>query len=966
VQITAPTGGTVSGVTTILANASDNLGVYGVQFKVDGAPLGAEDLVAPYGADWNTATATNGIHTLTAVARDVAGNERTSATVTVTVSNVAPTDPSVIGQFAGPFSWPLVSVHGILMPTGKVLLYDDHTTSAGVQVWNPATGSLASRPYNANNLFCSGHTLLPDGRVLAAGGHVNAYVGIPDTTIFDPATETWSAAADMAQPRWYPTTTSLPDGRVLVISGADNCPTCIDPNGTHVGIALVPEIYDPRANTWSPLPGASLSLPLYPHMHVLPDGRVLAVASQEDPIVSRALNIGAQTWTTFDPVARDGGSSVMYRPGKILKTGTGRNPDYTPVPSAATAYVMDATAPSPTWRAIAPMSFARTQHNLVVLPDGNVLAVGGSTNTNVYDTAGCVKTAEMWDATAETWRSLATMQEPRHYHSIALLLPDGRVLVAGGGRFGPDFPSAEVYSPPYLFKGPRPGITSVASLLQFNSHFNVGTPDGARIAKVTLVRLGAPTHGFDENQRYVELAFTPVAGALDVTAPTSPNIVPPGHYMLFLVDTTGVPSVGSIVRFPAPWEDSISPSAPGGLTGVAQLGKVDLTWTAASDNTGVALYNVHRGTLPGLVPTLANRVGQSATLTFRDTGFATGNYVYDVTAQDVAGNIGAASNEFGVFLQADVTPPSSTLTAPASGATLTGVTTLQASASDDIGVAGVQFLLDGGNLGAEDTTSPYALSWNSGLAPNGPHTIAARARDAAGNPATSAGAAVTVANVVIPGLAAAYSFDDGSGTLVRDSSTFLNNGTVSGATWTTSGHTLGALSYTPNSYVQVPAAPSIDISGKGLTIEMWANITLSGAVDYVLLGKPWTASGQTYPYYQYGIEYDTNGAHTLDFYFGDTSGQARGPFKMTPVTGTWTHIAYTYDGTSVKGYLNGTLALTAAATTDIQARGTVLRIGVDGALQQGYRGLIDDLRIYNRALTAAEILQDMASPVVLP
>jgi hypothetical protein len=383
---------------------------------------------------------------------------------------------------------------------------------------------------------------------------VSAYEGIDDATIFNPANETWSAATPMSQARWYPTNTSLPDGRVLVVSGADNCPSCIDPNGSHEGIALIPEIYDPRTNSWTQLAGASLSLPLYPHMFVLPDGRVLATGSQEQAIVSRALGIAQQTWTVVDPVARDAGSSVMYWPGKILKTGMGRNPDYPPVPSVANAWVMDATAPAPAWRAIGPMSFARTQHNLVVLPDGNVFAVGGSTNSDVYDTAGCVKTAEMWDATTELWRPLATMQEPRHYHSIALLLPDGRVLVAGGGRFGPDFPSAEVYSPPYLFKGPRPAITSAPSTVQLGSHFGVGTPDGARIAKVTLLRLGAPTHGFDENQRYVALAFTTIPNGIDVTAPTSGNVAPPGHYMLFLVDSAGIPSVSAMVRIPAPWE----------------------------------------------------------------------------------------------------------------------------------------------------------------------------------------------------------------------------------------------------------------------------------------------------------------------------------------------------------------------------------------------------------------------------
>jgi hypothetical protein len=154
----------------------------------------------------------------------------------------------------------------------------------------------------------------------------------------------------MTYGRWYPTATALPNGKVLATSGAIDCPTCGSINGSHDGIALIPEIYDPNANTWSQLTGASLSLPLYPHMHVLPDGRVLAVSSQEDPIVSRVLDLTAQTWTVVDPTLRDGGSSVMYRPGKILKTGSARNPDYPAANAAATAYVIDMNLPSPTWR----------------------------------------------------------------------------------------------------------------------------------------------------------------------------------------------------------------------------------------------------------------------------------------------------------------------------------------------------------------------------------------------------------------------------------------------------------------------------------------------------------------------------------------------------------------------------------------------------------------------------------------
>ena len=414
------------------ANATDNLGVYGVQFKLDGAILGAEDLVAPYSTDWNTAAATSGSHTLTAVGRDVAGNETTAASVTVTVSNAGPKRSVGHRAVGGP----------VQLAAG----FDSLDASADRQ------GASLRRPHDDRRRANLGsrHRLADVAAVqrqqpLLLGTHPPARraasswsAGILAPTwgsrtrrCSNPTNETWSPAATMSQARWYPTATSLPDGRVLALSGASDCPTCNNPSGSHTGIALIPEIYDPRTNTWSRLTNASLSLPLYPHIFVLPDGRILATSTHEDPIVTRALDIGTQTWTVVDPVVRDGGKRRDVPPRKILKTGMGRNPDYAAAPSTATAYVMDTNLPSPTWRAIAPMTFSRTQHNLTVLPDGNVFAVGGSTNSDVYDTAGTVKTAELWSPATETWRTLATMQEPRHYHSTSLLLPDGRVLVAG-------------------------------------------------------------------------------------------------------------------------------------------------------------------------------------------------------------------------------------------------------------------------------------------------------------------------------------------------------------------------------------------------------------------------------------------------------------------------------------------------------------------------------------------------------
>jgi hypothetical protein len=140
------------------------------------------------------------------------------------------------------------------------------------------------------------------------------------------------------------------------------------------------------------------------------------------------------------------------------------------------------------------------------------------------------------------------------YHSEGLLLPDGRVLVSGGGRFNDDTEStdqfsAEFFAPPYLFKGARPTITSAPSQLVYGQNFTIGTPNAAQIASVSLIRFGTATHAFNMSQRFLPLAFSAGSGSLTVTAPVNSDLAPAGYYMLFIVNSTGVPSVAAIVHF---------------------------------------------------------------------------------------------------------------------------------------------------------------------------------------------------------------------------------------------------------------------------------------------------------------------------------------------------------------------------------------------------------------------------------
>jgi hypothetical protein len=455
-----------------------------------------------------------------------------------------PPPSSEVGQWDGPFALPLVAVNMTLLHTEEVLMWDGQGDGYDARLWNPTTNTFTSVPSN-DNIFCAGQTSLPDGKILVVGGHAGStHVGIQEANIFDPATDSWIAATPMSYARWYPTATTLPDGRILVTLGEINCDGCQ---------ADIPEIYNATMNSWTRLTNARLALPYYPHMFVLPDGRVLAASTAEGSIATRVLNVNTQTWTTVDPLAVDGGSAAMYLPGKVIKSGKSTDPDQPSTSSLASTYVLDMTQASPAWQQTAPMAFPRTYHFLTLLPDGNVLVTGGGTSTAAIDLAGAVLEAELWSPVTKTWTTMARMQVPRLYHSTALLLPDARVLVAGGGRFlgypdPSDQFSAEIYSPPYLFKGVRPTITSAPATIQYGTPFSLGTPDGSEIALVSLVRLGSVTHAFNFDQRFLALASETISGGLSVQAPANANMAPPGYYMVFIVDTNGVPSVAAIVR----------------------------------------------------------------------------------------------------------------------------------------------------------------------------------------------------------------------------------------------------------------------------------------------------------------------------------------------------------------------------------------------------------------------------------
>jgi galactose oxidase-like protein/Kelch motif protein len=291
-------------------------------------------------------------------------------------------------------------------------------------------------------------------------------------------------------------------------------------------------------------------------MFQAPNGRVFYAGWSQ---TSRYLDPqGPGSWTVVGNSIygdREAGTAVMYEPGKVLIVGGGGgrlSPGSLPTRTAET---IDLTSGSQ-WQSTGSMAFARRHLNATLLPTGEVLVVGGTSGTGFNNAAGSVHAAEIWNPSTGTWKTVASNTINRIYHSTAILLPNGRVLVAGAGEnFDPvtrtndvnQF-NAELYSPPYLFRGPRPSIGSAPATAAYGSTFQVSTPDAGSISKVSLVRPSSVTHSFDQNQRFMTLNFQAAATGLTVTAPGNRNLAPPGDYLLFILNSGGVPSMGRFVR----------------------------------------------------------------------------------------------------------------------------------------------------------------------------------------------------------------------------------------------------------------------------------------------------------------------------------------------------------------------------------------------------------------------------------
>lgn len=495
-------------------------------------------------------------------------------------------DPASEGQWSQVYAWPDVPIHMSVLPNGKILMWNgwystDPATPTTTWIIDPVLdpgGSSAVSAVTSGHIFCSAHSFMPDGRLLVAGGgHAQSDFQVL-TRLFDYRTNSWSPGPAMNDGRWYGTVSTLANGDMLILAGENSISY---PNKLPQVFTSV-ETLRPLSNAQRIVPGAGPGNSdgtdwdrWFPWAFQAPNGSVFVAGS------SRGLNppnivtgnvdaVGLGTWSQL-ALHINGlgfyGSAVMFEPGKVLTLGSGNGTGSCSVTSASPiAEVIDLNTPTPAWSQTSSMAAAREYQNAVLLPDGTVLIVGG------VNPSGPALAAELWNPSNGQWVTLASMSKIRAYHSTAVLLPDGRV-VSGGTLAECVEQNVQYFSPPYLFRGPRPQITQAPENIFYGQPFNLSTTASGSV-KVTVVRLPSTTHAFDENQRFINLGFTQNGGAVTVTPPADGAVAPPGHYMLFVLQN-GVPSVASIVRLlpggdsnqpgPSNWDPRCEAS-PGGFT----------------------------------------------------------------------------------------------------------------------------------------------------------------------------------------------------------------------------------------------------------------------------------------------------------------------------------------------------------------------------------------------------------------
>ncbi|MEM8906402.1 MAG: PA14 domain-containing protein, partial [Bacteroidota bacterium] len=487
------------------------------------------------------------------------------------------------GAWSSVINLPIAPAAAANMPDGRLITWSarDRLAFGGnlgrtyTAVFDPQTNTAEEFliQNTSHDMFCPGISALPDGRVLVSGGSSSN-----KTSLYDPFTGAWSAADEMNISRGYHSSVTLASGAVLVIGGSWS-------GGTGGKDA---EIWTEKSG-WFRLPGVPVEVitdginssqpprhdDYFPWLWVAPNGQVLHAGPSStmhwiDPN-------GTGSYTSAGQRGNDGysisGTTVMYDVGKILKVG-GAGTFEEDTPANGRSYIIDMNGNgNPQVSQVDNLAQSRNYHNSVVLPNGEVLVIGGIPISDVFSDQNSRLTPEIWSPVTEQWTQVAPMTVPRNYHSVALLMTDGRIFVGGGGlcnTCNTNHPDAEIYSPPYLFNNngtlaTRPSINTAPTSADYNSTITVST--NASISDFALVRMATVTHSTNNEQRRIPLVATALGNNQYQLSISNRNILPPGRYMLFAMNAVGTPSLAKVIQIGDDLHDCtpIPGNNPGGI-----------------------------------------------------------------------------------------------------------------------------------------------------------------------------------------------------------------------------------------------------------------------------------------------------------------------------------------------------------------------------------------------------------------
>ncbi len=570
----------------------------------------------------------------------------------VVVTGPAPTatQRNQVGTWGSVISWtPHIPVTAATLPDGRLLTFaSNQRTSFPVgteftyaAVWNPATGVFTEINNTRHDMFCGGTSMLPDGRVMVNGGRNTTRL----SSIFDWRTSQWVAVTNMNDGRWYNTSVALPDGSIFTVTGDGGWNTA--ERWTEVG-------------GWSRLTGINWATvttqPGYvtnwhPLVVVSPDNRLFHGGPTDQMNWVTTAGAGSLSYSGVDvPGAHfpKEGCFAMYNEGRILVIGgsanTNRNPsDASTGTSTNLAFTIDIRSGTPVVANTTSMRYVRQFANSVILPNGEVMVIGGNTSGLKFNDTGSILSPEIWNPTTGLWREVTDMSVPRNYHSLALLLPDGRVWSGGGGLSGGngDHRDAQIYTPPMLYDAAgnlatRPSITTAPDVISAGQVFQL--QGSAGITRFTCIKMSSQTHSMNTDLRFLELPFTsPTSGNYSITAHSNLSVLTPGYWMLFAHDAAGVYSVAKVVQVSLsqppvlenPGQQITKTGFPASLQ-VQATGPGTLSYSATGLPAGLGIQPT-TGLITGTVTAPSGNYTVTLTVTSSTSLTAIQNFVWTVT-----------------------------------------------------------------------------------------------------------------------------------------------------------------------------------------------------------------------------------------------------------------------------------------------------------------------------------------------